>query len=108
MSETNQMSVHDQFGTVTYNKSVFSAIARNVIDETDSIEVAEGSKMFRADDITTIQDGQMTIKIPVRVAYSANVTDVCAKVQQRIYESIAYMTDYKPESIQIQVVGFIF
>lgn len=108
MSETSQMMLQDQFGTITYNRSVFSAIARNVIDESDNVEVAESSKMFRADTITQIRDNQLYISIPVRIAYSANVTDVCAGLQKKIYESIEYMTDYKPASIQIQVVGFIF
>lgn len=107
MSEENQMTTRDALGTVTYNKSVFSAIARNVIEESDFIELAEG-RSFRAESLVTIKDGKLSIRIPVRIAFSANVTDICAKVQKRIYESISYMTDYKPESVSVQVVGFIF
>lgn len=107
-SETNEMIVSDQYGAIVYNRSVFSAIARNVIDESDQAEVAESSKIFHADKLSWIEDGKLYVSIPVRVDYTANVTDVCASLQSRISESIEYMTDYKPESIQIQVVGFIF
>ena len=107
-NENNEMMVQDKYGTVSYNRSVFSAIARNVIDETDRSEVAESSKPFRTGHITTIEDNKLQIAIPVRIAYGANVTDLCANVQQHIFESIEYMTDYRPESIELQVVGFIF
>lgn len=107
-NENSSMMVPDKYGTVVYNESVFSSIARNVIEESDNIQVAESSKMFRPDHITRIEDNKLYIFVPVRVACNANVTDVCASAQARIYESIEYMTDYKPESIEIQVVGFIF
>lgn len=107
-SESNEMRVQNQYGSVVYNRSVFSAIARNVIDENDKAVVAESSKVFRPDRISWIDDDKLYISIPVRVDYQANVTDVCAALQSRIFESIEYMTDYKPESIEIQVVGFIF
>lgn len=107
-SESSTMMVPDQYGKIVYNKSVFSAIARNVVDETEGVEVAESSKLFSSSHITTIQDGKLYISIPVRVAANANVSDLCSSLQQRIFETIEYMTDYKPESIEIQVVGFIF
>lgn len=106
--ENNEMMVPDKYGTIVYNRSVFSAITRNVISETEKVEVAESSKVFRAEHITTISDNKLSISVPVRVLYNANVTDVCANLQARIYETIEYMTDYKPEAIEIQVVGFIF
>lgn len=107
-NETSTMKVQDQYGAVVYNRSVFSAIARNVIDESKNAQVAESSKVFHADKLSWIQDGKLYLSIPVRVSSNANVSDVCAKLQSKIYESIEFMTDYKPESIQIQVVGFIF
>lgn len=107
-NENNEMRVNDQYGSIVYNRSVFSAIARNVIDESDKAQVAETSKVFHADKLSWIEDGSLYIQIPVRIHYQSNVTDVCAQLQSKIFESIEYMTDYKPESIKIQVVGFIF
>ncbi len=107
-NETTAMRVQDQYGSIVYNRSVFSAIARNVIDESKDAKVAETSKMFHADKLSWIEDGQLYVSIPVRISASANVSDVCSALQSKISESIEYMTDYKPESIQIQVVGFIF
>lgn len=107
-NENSVMKVRDQYGSIVYNTSVFSAIARNVIDESKDAQTADTSKVFHAEKLSWIQDGKLFISIPVRVSCKANVTDVCALLQNKIYESIEYMTDYKPESISIQVVGFIF
>jgi uncharacterized alkaline shock family protein YloU len=107
-NEMNEMKINDEYGSITYNLSVFSAIARNAVEESDQAEVAESSKRFKADKICRIEDGRLYISLPIRVSYSANVTDVCASLQSKIFESIEYMTDYKPEAIEIQVVGFIF
>ncbi len=107
-NETNAMKVQDQYGSIVYNRSVFSAIARNVIDESKHAEVAESSKVYRSDRLSWIEDGKLYISIPVRISSNVNVSDTCAALQDKIFESIEYMTDYKPESITIQVVGFIF
>lgn len=107
-NETTAMRVDDEYGAIVYNRSVFSAIARNVIDESRDAQVAESSKMFHADKLSWIEDGHLFVSIPIRVRAAANVSDVCTTLQNKISESIEYMTDYKPESIRIQVVGFIF
>ncbi len=107
-NENNAMMVPDQYGQIVYNRSVFSAIARNVVEEAEKVEVAETSKLFSSAHITRIEDGKLYISIPVRIAYNANVSDVCTSLQSRIFETISYMTDYKPEGIEVQVVGFIF
>lgn len=46
-NEASEMVVQDKYGAITYNQSVFSAIARNVIEESDKIEVAESSKLSK-------------------------------------------------------------
>ena len=107
-NETSSMKVVDQYGSIVYNRSVFSAIARNVIDESKDAKVAESSRVYRSDRLSWIEDGKLYISIPVRISCNANVSDVGASLQNKIFESIEYMTDYKPESITIQVVGFIF
>ncbi len=107
-NENSSMMVPDQYGQIVYNRSVFSAIARNVVEETDNVQVAESSKLFSSTHITRIEDGKLYISIPVRIACTANVSDTCTALQSRIFETVSYMTDYHPESIEVQVVGFIF
>lgn len=107
-NETNAMKVVDQYGSIVYNKSVFSAIARNVIEDSKDTQVADSSRLFSSERMCRIEDGKLYLSIPVRISCNANVSDVCASLQNKIFESIEYMTDYKPESITIQVVGFIF
>ena len=55
-----------------------------------------------------MDDNKLTLSIPVKVNHKANVSDVCLNLQNKIFESISYMTDFKPEAIEIQVTGFIF
>lgn len=103
-----QMNFQDRLGNIYLNRGVFSSIARNVVEETDNVQIVEASGPFRSGISTRIEENQLTLTVPVKINYTANVTDVCAGLQDKIFESISYMTDYKPESIQIEVVGFIF
>lgn len=39
LNENNAMMVPDQYGQIVYNRSVFSAIARNVVEETEKLKL---------------------------------------------------------------------
>ena len=108
IEEFIQLPSRDSLGTINLNRSVFSTIATNVIDETENVQLFEGSKPFKGGVQTRIEDNQLWLTVPVRIQYNTNVTDICASLQNQIFESISYMTDYKPESIEIEVVGFLF
>ncbi|MBP3853671.1 MAG: Asp23/Gls24 family envelope stress response protein [Erysipelotrichaceae bacterium] len=96
-------------GTVKVNKSVFSSIALNTILEAEGVKLVEGNRRpFKSGILTSIENNELKMTIPVKIDYSANVADVCANLQNKIFESISYMTDFKPENIEIQVVGFNF
>lgn len=103
-----QLNFKDNLGSVNLNRGVFSSIARNVIEETENVTLVEASSPFRGGIQCKIEENELSLTVPVKVAYNVNVTDVCAALQSRIFESISYMTDYKPESVQIDVVGFNF
>ena len=90
----------NEYGVISLNKTVFSTIAQNVIEQ--------GTKPFKTGIVTKVDDNKLTLSIPVKVNHKANVSDVCLNLQNKIFESISYMTDFKPEAIEIQVTGFIF
>lgn len=98
----------NKYGNINLNKSVFSSIALNVIEEDENVKLVEGNKPFKGGIVTKIDDNQLTLTVPVKVCYKANVSDVCANLQNKIFESISYMTEHTPDSIEIEVVGFIF
>lgn len=98
----------NKYGSVHLNKSVFSSIALNVIEEDENVKLVEGTKPFKNGITTRVDENQLIITVPVKVNYKANVSDVCANLQNKIFESISYMTEHKPDSIEIEVVGFIF
>ncbi len=98
----------NEYGVISLNKSVFSTIAKNVIDEDENVVIAEGTKPFKAGVVTKVENNKLTLNVPIKVNHQANVSDVCLNLQNKIFESISYMTDYKPDAISIQVIGFIF
>ena len=96
-------------GTVRLNKSVFTSIALNVIEEDENVKLAESSRLRNTNPLSSnINENQLSMNVPIQINYKANVSDVCANLQHKIFESISYMTGLKPASIEIQVVGFIF
>ena len=106
--ETIILEPTNKYGEVHLHKSVFSSIALNVIEEDENVKLVESSKPFKAGIVTRIEENELILSIPVKVNYKANVSDVCANLQNKIFESISYMTNYTPDSIEIEVVGFIF
>ena len=38
--------------------------------------------------------------------YGVNVNATCEKVQNRIYENVAFMTGFKPNEVTVNVTGF--
>lgn len=98
-----------KLGAVRLNKTVFTSIALNVIEETEKVKLQENSRIRNANTLSAeIKDNQLVMNVPIQVSYKANVSDVCANLQQKIFESISYMTGLQPAAIEIQVVGFIF
>lgn len=93
----------NEYGVISLNKTVFSTIAKNVIEEDENVQIA-----FKTGIVTRVEDNKLTLSIPVKVNHKSNVSDVCLNLQNKIFESISYMTDFKPEAIEIQVTGFIF
>lgn len=95
----------NKYGQVHLNKVVFSSIARNVIEDTENVVLVESKKKSI---VTEVDGNKLSMALQVKVACNANVADVCSELQTKIFESISYMTDFKPDSIEISVVGFIF
>lgn len=95
-------------GVIALNKSTFQTITKIVIEEDDNLKIAETATPFKYAIACKIQNDQLIISADVKVKYSANVNDVCSKVQGKIFENIEHMTGYKPDIIDVRVVGFIF
>lgn len=98
----------NNIGLIALNKSAFQTIAKNVIEEDENLKLAETSTPFKYPITCKIVNDQLLISADVKVKYSANVNDVCNKVQGKIFENIEHMTGYTPDLIDIRVSGFIF
>ena len=97
----------NELGTIRLNKSVFDSIALNVIEEDENVKLVEGN-ILKSGIETRITENSLKLHLVIKVKHNKNVSDVCANLQNKIFESISYMTDFKPDNITIQVVGFIF
>ncbi|MGM9947228.1 Asp23/Gls24 family envelope stress response protein [Floccifex sp.] len=96
----------NELGKVQLNKSVFSSIAQNVIEEDENVRLVD--TRTKNGIVTRIENNGLNLKVSIKINHKANVSDVCSQLQNKIFESISYMTELKPESIEIEVVGFIF
>ena len=48
----------NKYGNINLNKSVFSSIALNVIEEDENVKLVEGNKPFKGGIVTKIDDNQ--------------------------------------------------
>ncbi|MDO4465879.1 MAG: Asp23/Gls24 family envelope stress response protein [Bacillota bacterium] len=95
----------NKYGQVHLNKVVFSSIAKNVVEDTEGVVLVESKKKSI---VTEVDGNKLNIALRVKFACDVNVADLCSELQTKIFESISYMTDFRPDSIEIAVVGFIF
>ncbi|MEG0824054.1 MAG: Asp23/Gls24 family envelope stress response protein [Erysipelotrichaceae bacterium] len=98
----------NEIGLIALNKSVFTTMVKIAVEEEENVELAENNTPFKSSCNAKIVEDQLVINLDVKVKYSANVNDVCAKLQNKIFESIEHMSEYTPDVIDIKVVGFIF
>ena len=59
----------NEYGVISLNKSVFSTIAKNVIEEDENVQIAEGTKPFKTGIVTRVEGNKLTLSIPVKVNY---------------------------------------
>ena len=96
----------NQLGQIALSKSVFETIAKIAVEEEEQLALADGA--FRSALTCKITDDQLIITLDVKVKYLANVEEICARLQAKIYDSISHMSDYSPDVIDIRIVGFLF
>lgn len=97
----------NELGMIAINKTVFQTIAQIAVEEEDKVVLAESSA-FKSPLTCKIADDQLVLNVDIKVHYSANVNECCARLQNRIYDSIKHMSEYAPDVIDIRVTGFIF
>ena len=102
------MKENNQNGTIALSKSCFETIAKIAIEEEEMLQVASKNGIFKDALTCKILNNQLTLQLNVKVKYSANVNDACARVQGKIFENIEHMCGYQVDVIDIRVVGFIF
>ncbi|MGL5978099.1 MAG: Asp23/Gls24 family envelope stress response protein [Erysipelotrichaceae bacterium] len=102
-----ELTPRNTIGVITLTTSSFQTIAQNVIEEEENVQLGDLTR-FKYPLSCKIVDDQLVINIDLKVKYGVNVSEACASLQAKIYDSINHMCDYTPDIIDIKVVGFIF
>ena len=97
----------NKIGVIAINKSVFQTIAKIAVEEDEHV-VLQDSSPFKYPINCKVVDDQLVLTLEIKVDYKVNVNETCSRLQTKIYESIEHMSDYRPDVIDIRVVGFIF
>lgn len=98
----------NNIGIIALSKSVFQTIAQIAVEEEENLMLGEGNSLFKYAATCKIQEDQLVISLDVKIKYNTNVNDACARLQNKLYETIEHMSGYAPDIIDIHVVGFYF
>ncbi|MEG0290615.1 MAG: Asp23/Gls24 family envelope stress response protein [Erysipelotrichaceae bacterium] len=97
----------NEIGVIALSKQVFQTIALIAIEEEPNVVLGEITPFKYPLNVKT-QDDKLVITLEIKIKYNVNVNEVCARLQNKIYDSIAHMSDYIPDIIDIKVTGFVF
>ncbi len=88
-------------------KGVFESIIMTTLKE-DSKAVLPDMKAFNKYVTCKILNNALTIHVDIKVKFGANVSDICERLQEKLFQNIYQMTDIKCYFIDISVIGFVF
>lgn len=98
----------NSIGIIALSKSVFQTIAQIAVEEEENIVLGESASPFKYATSCKLQEDQLVLTIDVKIKYNTNVNEECAKLQNKIFETIEHMSGYRPDIIDVRVVGFYF
>jgi len=90
---------------IAINKSVFESIAEISINDIENAIALKNTSFSKSIDVK-VDDNKLFISTYIKVKYGANVAATCELVQNKIYENVLFMTGFKVEDINVNVVGF--
>lgn len=91
-------------GNIGIADKVFERIVRNILEETENIEVYKSNRIFKPRSISIIRKGS-DLKIIALVAISKGIDpdSFCPQVAEQISSMIYYLTELKPTKVTIKV-----
>ena len=99
-----KLNEKNEYGNIAINKSVFESIVEISMKDIEDVKVSVNP--FARPIQIKIDENKLNITADVKVKYGVNVNATCEKVQNRIYENVAYMTGFKPNEVTVNVTGF--
>lgn len=93
-------------GTLGMSYKVFEEITRTAMTEVPGATTDDGGFLFGVSNPVTchiLKNGDLVIRINMRVKYGFNISEVCDQVQTKVEEAIYNMTEIHPAKIDIHV-----
>lgn len=97
------LNQENELGVIALSKESFETIASITISEFKEVVFDEKSKHNA---ICKIKDNQLIVNCEVTLLYGCVLNNVIKMMQEKIHQNIVEMTNYKPDIINIKVVGF--
>ncbi len=97
----------NELGLIAISKSVFQTIAAIEVEDEENVVLADATP-FKSPLTCKIAEDRLYLSVDIKVMYNANVNEVCARLQNKIYDSIKHMSEYAPDVIDVKVTGFLF
>lgn len=99
---------NQEIDIIALSKATFQTISEIVIEEEKNVKLASVATPFKTAINCKMSESDLMISVDVKVAFNSNVSDICCKVQKKIFENIKHMSGYTLNRIDVRVVGFIF
>ena len=115
----HKLKIQDgETGNVSYKKNVVLSIVNlatqeiNGVASLSSTAVSKMKRLFNKNYhrgvIIEFVDNSVYVDVFINVMFGFSVRDVAFRVQENIKSSIESMTDYKVESVNVNVTGVVF
>jgi uncharacterized alkaline shock family protein YloU len=105
-AEFIKLQSKENLGEITLTKTAFELITLHSIEEEKAVVVPH--QLLVKPVIVKIVNNQLSIACDVQVKHGKNVSKTLTALQERIFNNILMMTEVKPSSVDIKVVGFVF
>lgn len=103
--ELNNITLNNNIGTISINKSVFVSIAEIVCQEEDGCCLVN-SNFKKGINCTLDKNGLLKLCCEIKVDFGQNADHLARKIQSKVVSSIKQMTDIDADQVDIIVVGF--
>lgn len=103
--ELNNITINNDMGTISINKSVFVSIAEIVCQDEEGCTLIN-SNFKKGINCYLDKNGLLKLCCEIKVDFGHNADRLARQLQSKVASSIKQMTDIEADQVDIVVVGF--